>query len=341
MHVKSLKLFCDVVDHRSFSRAADENGISQSGASQMVHQLEDHLGVKLLDRSKRPFVLTPAGDIYYQGCRKLVQKLAALEDEVRSLHKEVAGRVVVAAIYSVGLSHMDRFVHDFQKMYPKANVRIDYQHPDKVYQQVENDRVDIGLVSFPKPSRTVKALAWRDEPMAVVCAADHPWAQRSTMRLCDLDGASMIAFDRDLAIRHDIDRVLVSERVQVDAVMEFDNIENIKRAIEIGAGVGLLPKPTVEREVSAGTLHVIDLSDIELVRPLGIIYRHGKQLGSTAKRFIELLRDSSPTTLASPCSSAPRAAVNDNGRSSNGDAPSPDGEMATNKTSKAAMSVDD
>ena len=96
MHMKLLKVFCDVVGQRSFSRAADENGISQSGASQMVHQLEDHLGVRLLDRSKRPFVLTPEGEVFHEGCRKLVQRYFALEEEVRTLHAEVSGRVSVA-----------------------------------------------------------------------------------------------------------------------------------------------------------------------------------------------------------------------------------------------------
>src|SRR5882724_3517611 len=98
VQLKTLKVFCDVVRERSFSRAADENGISQSGASQLVHQLEDSLGVKLIDRSKRPFVLTPEGEVYYEGCRKLVQRYFALEEEVRTLHEEGAGRVSVASI---------------------------------------------------------------------------------------------------------------------------------------------------------------------------------------------------------------------------------------------------
>ena len=110
MHLKSLKVFCDVVGRRSFSRAASENGISQSGASQIVNALEEHLGVKLIDRTKRPFVLTPEGEVYYEGCRKLVQRYFALEEEVKTLHEEVAGKVSVASIYSIGLSHMNRFV---------------------------------------------------------------------------------------------------------------------------------------------------------------------------------------------------------------------------------------
>jgi DNA-binding transcriptional LysR family regulator len=290
MHLKSLKVFCDVVGRRSFSRAAEENGISQSGASQVVNQLERHLGTKLIDRSKRPFTLTPEGEIYYGGCRKLVERYFSLEDRVRTLHDEVAGRVRVASIYSVGLHHMDRYLHEFLSLYPKANVRLEYLHPHKVYEAVENDHADLGLVSYPKSSRTVKAISWRQEPMVLVCAPAHRFAKRKNVSLEEVSREPIVGFDSDLTIRREIDRVLDQHHGEVNVVMEFDNIETIKRAVEIDAGVSLLPKPTVVREVETGTLAAVPISAHELVRPLGIIHRRGKDLGVTARRFIELLR---------------------------------------------------
>lgn len=290
MQLKALKVFCDVVQQRSFSRAADDNGISQSGASQLVQQLEEHLGVLLIDRSKRPFVLTPEGDLYYSGCRELVQRYFALEDKVRTMHQEVIGRVRVASIYSVGLHLMSSFITTFYKHYPKANVRLEYLHPDRVYESVENDVADIGLVSYPKSSRTIEALPWRDEPMVLVCQPSHPLAQRKTLPIAALDGAEMVSFDEELTIRREIDRVLNTHGVSVDVKLAFDNVETIKRAVEVGIGVSLLPEPTVRREVEAGTLKQVPLETSELVRPLGVIYRKGKELSSTAEKFIELLR---------------------------------------------------
>ncbi len=291
MHLKSLKVFCDVVGWRSFSRAADENGISQSGASQVVNQLERRLGVKLIDRSKRPFVLTPEGETYYEGCRKLVQRYDALEDQVRTLHEEVSGRVRVVSIYSVGLHHMSRYLQQFLAQYPKANVRLEYQHPHRVFEAVERDHADLGLISYPpRASRTIEAIRWREEPMVLVCAPTHRLAERERINLSDLSGERMIGFDSDLTIRREIDRVLQINHVEVRVAMEFDNIETIKRAVEIDAGVALLPEPTVLREVEAGTLAMVPLESDELVRPLGIIHRRGKELGSTTHRFIELLQ---------------------------------------------------
>src|SRR5436190_4812861 len=194
MHLKSLKVFCDVVGRRSFSRAANENGISQSGASQVVNQLEHKLGVRLIDRSKRPFVLTPEGQAYYEGCRKLVQRYDALVDQVRTLHEEVSGRVRVVSIYSVGLHHMSRYLQKFLSQYPKANVRLEYQHPHRVYEAVEKDHADLGLVSYPRSSRTIEAIGWREEPMMLVTAPGHRLAGRGPIRLEALAGEKMIGF---------------------------------------------------------------------------------------------------------------------------------------------------
>jgi len=291
MQIKLLKVFCDVAARRSFSLGARENDVSQSAASQMVQHLEDRLGVRLLDRSKRPLVLTPEGTVFYRGCRKLIDRYVALEEEVRTLHGEVAGRVSVASIYSVGLSHMNESVQEFLTLHPKANVRVEYQHPDRVYELVERDQADIGLVSYPRSSRTIHALAWREEPMVVVCAPSHEFAGESELDLQQLDDRRLVSFDSNLMIRREIDRELARQGIEVDVVMEFDNTETMKRAIEIGAGVGLLPAPTVQREVASGSLAAIPLRGSPLIRPLGIIQRRGKEPSTTTRQFIEFLLD--------------------------------------------------
>jgi len=256
-----------------------------------VNQLERRLGVKLIDRSKRPFVLTPEGEAYYEGSRKLVQRYDALEDQVRTLHEEVSGRVRVVSIYSVGLHHMSRYLQTFLSQYPKANVRLEYQHPHRVYEAVEKDHADLGLVSYPRASRTIEAIPWREEPMVLVCAPGHRLAGYASLALEELAGEKIIGFDGDLTIRREIDRVLQLHHAEVDVAMEFDNVETLKRAVEIDAGVALLPQPTVLREVAGGTLVMVPLATDELVRPLGIIHRHGKELGGTTRRFIELLQN--------------------------------------------------
>ena len=289
MQIKLLKVFCAVAAQRSFSRAARENDVSQSAASQMIQQLEERLGVLLVDRSKRPLVLTAEGNVFYRGCRKLVDRYDALEQEVRTLHEEVSGRVSVASIYSVGLSHMNQSLQEFIAEYPKANVRVEYQHPDRVYEFVESDQADLGLVSYPRTSRTIDAITWRSEPMVVVCGPNHPFANKTDLEIRELQGQSLVSFDAELMIRREIDRELSRQCVEVTVAMEFDNTETMKRAIEIDAGIGLLPAPTVQREVAMGSLIALPIRNSPLIRPLGIIQRRGKQLSRATRQFIDFL----------------------------------------------------
>ena len=218
---------------------------------------------------------TREGKLFFEGCRQVLAQYDALEDEVRTLHDEVAGRVRVAAIYSVGLLHMSRYVQEFRGLHAKANVRLEYLHPERVLESVENGDADLGIVSYPRGTRLVEAEPWREERLSIVCAPDNPLAAADETPLTSLTGRPMVAFDPDLVIRHEIDRVLDAHDVAPDVVMEFDNIETIKRALEIDAGFAILPEPTVHQEVLAGTLARVSIAEPEaaakLVRPLGII----------------------------------------------------------------------
>jgi DNA-binding transcriptional LysR family regulator len=290
MHIRFLKIFCDIVDLASFSRAAEANGVSQSNASQVVHQLEERLGVQLIDRSKRPFLITPEGQRFLEGCRVIVQRYDDLEREVRSLHEAVVARLTVASIYSVGLAHMSRFLREFLSKNPRADVRLEYLHPHSVYESVDSGQADLGLVSYPEASESLATIEWRAEPMVLVCHPEHPLASEQNIPWSALAGQQLVAFQTGLKIREEIDRALSEHGVSAEIALEFDNIETIKRAIEIGTGVSLLPEPTIAREVAEGSLVMVPLEDRSLVRPLGIIHRRDRKLSDTAERFIQMLQ---------------------------------------------------
>ena len=290
MNLDTLKLFCDVARCRSFSRGAALNRVSQSAASQAIHQLETHLGVQLIDRSKRPFVLTPEGQACYAGYLEVLEAIEAVEVQVRSLHKDITGLVRVAAIYSIGLHDMSRCMQNFMTRYPKARVRLEFLRPNKVYDAVLNEEVDLGVISYPRGGRSLTVIPLRTENMVLVCHPRHRLASMSKVTATHLRGEAVVAFDDDLIIRKEIDRSLRQRQVDVEVVMEFDNIETIKQAVGIGIGVSILPEPTVRNEVANGTLAAVPLAIRELRRPLGIIHRRRKVLTPAVLKFVELLQ---------------------------------------------------
>jgi len=292
MNLEMLKLYCDIVRLHSFSQGAAANQISQSAASQAIHQMETELDVLLIDRSKRPFMVTPEGRSFYDGCQALLQGFDKVRAQIASVRTQITGNVRVAAIYSVGIHIMSDHMQRFMSLHPQAKVRLEYLHPHKVVEAVLNDEADLGILSYPPSNRSLTILPWRDEAMVFVCHPTHRLARRKIITAADLHGENFVAFDADLSIRKAIDRCLRQHDVKVNVVMEFDNIETIKQAIAIGAGVGILPRPTILKEVGNRTLAAVPLSMAELVRPLGIIHRRGKLFTPTIVRFLELLRQS-------------------------------------------------
>lgn len=322
MQFESLKVFCDVARHRSFSQAAAANEVTQSAASQVVLQLEKRLGVQLIDRSTRPLQLTHEGQVYYEGCKGLVDQYLEVEAAVRNSEGEIAANIQVAAIYSVGLGDMSQIIQRFAEQHPSVEVHIEYLHPDRVYEKVLDGTADFGLVSYPRKQRDLAAIPWRDEEMVLACSPGHALARQQVIRVGQLEGEKYIGFDRGLMIRREVDRFLRDHDVAVDVVLEFDNIENIKKAIEISAGVALLPLPTLRREIKHGTLAAVSLAHARFVRPLGIIHRRNQKPSLTARRFIELLRQPDQSragtsgTLAGGSKAQPSG--NGNHRGSNG-----------------------
>jgi DNA-binding transcriptional LysR family regulator len=296
MTLETLRLYCDIVRLRSFSRGASANEVSQSAASQAIQQLETDLDVQLLDRSKRPFSVTPEGRAFYEGCRDLLQSFEKVRARVDSTRSRPAGPVRVAAIYSVGLHDMSRHMQPFMAAYPQARVHLECLHPHKVVEAVIHDEADVGIMSYPPANRALAVIPWRSEKMVLVCHPHHRLARRRIVHPEELQGENFVAFDPDLGIRKAIDRALKQRNVKVNVVMEFDNIETIKQAIAIEAGLSILPKPTVLKEVRIRTLAAPPLDIPDLIRPVGIIYRRQKHLPPIVARFIESLQKAGDQT---------------------------------------------
>jgi DNA-binding transcriptional LysR family regulator len=291
VHLETLRLYCDVVRLRSFSRGAEQNFVSQSAASQAVQQLETHLGVALIDRTKRPFVVTPEGEAFFASARGIVEAWDTAKSEVAAVKVRVDGTVRVAAIYSVGLHDVSRPMQQFRALYPQARVQLECLHPHKVVEAVLTGQADIGIMSYPPPDRALRVVPLREEPMALVCHPGHRLARRRIVMPAELSGEAFVAFDPGLTIRKAIDRTLRQHGARVNIVMEFDNIETIKQAIIIAAGISILPRHTVQKEASIRTLATVEVGVSGLVRPVGIVHHRQKPLTPTAARFVQMLQE--------------------------------------------------
>jgi len=289
MHIETLKIFCDLAHLRSFSKTAEKHLLSQSAVSQQIAQLELTHKCQLLDR-KKPLELTAAGQLFYKAAKDIVDRYEQLQSELNTLKFTAGGRINVAAIYSIGMHSLPNYVKKFMVNYPKVNVHIEYFSAVRIYELVLSGDIDIGLVAVPKRDKRLEVYDFENEPMVLVCSPKHPLAGESQVDIHRLEFERFIGFEENVPTRIWIDSILQRYNIVIRPAMEFDNIETIKRAVEINSGVSILPQTAIIGELASGTIKAILFSNENFVRPTGIIVRKNKILGQAGRYLIELLR---------------------------------------------------
>ena len=289
MHIENLKIFRDLVDNESFSKAAKLNAITQSAVSQQLRSMEKHFNVLIVDRSQKQFRLTREGRSLYEAAKDILNRYEQVGSEMQEMRKVVSGTVHVSTIVSIGLHELPPYVKRFMQEFPHVNVRVEYRRSNLVYEDVVSSAVDFGLVAFPVKMRQIEMIPFRNDHLVLITHPGHPLAKRHEIEVKDLAGQRFIGFDPDIPTRKAVDQIFRENKLECEPVMEFDNIETVKRAVEIDHGISIVPQATVTQESSAGTLAVLPFKGREFTRPLAILHRKGRVLTPAMKKFIETL----------------------------------------------------
>ncbi|MCC6336238.1 MAG: LysR family transcriptional regulator [Myxococcales bacterium] len=287
MQLESLKMFVDVVETGSFSRAAQLNHVTQSAVSQQIRALETRYEQRLLSRSARQVTPTPAGERLFRGCKEILSRFAEVEQEIREQATEVSGTCTVSSIYSVGLHELHSLQKELLRAHSKVNLRLNYRRSDQVYDDVILGAADLGLVAYPQARAGVDIVPFREDKLAVVLPPGHALASKARLAMSALTGLPFIAFDREAPTRKGIDKLFRDKGVELTPAMEMDNVETIKRAVELGLGVSVLPVPTVKQEQSLGSLVVKPFAEGAFTRPIGILVRKGKYLSRASQAVLD------------------------------------------------------
>lgn len=291
MQIESLKVFCDLAETESFTKAAHINGVTQSAVSQQISSLERQFKSLLIERSKKKFRLTREGQVLYDFSKQIIQTYEALHSRLQEIKDIVSGTIRVATIYSIGLHDLPPYIKRFLKAYPTVHVHVEYRRSNQVYEDVLGNVVDLGLVAFPIKDSKLEIVQLRKDSMVMICHPQHALAKAKTVKAAAIGGEKFIAFEPDIPTRKAIDKVLKDHGISVHPVMEFDNIETVKRAVEIDAGIAIVPQTTVVQEVAKQTLAQVAFEDAEFFRHLAIIYKKNKVLSPAMKQFVAMLKE--------------------------------------------------
>jgi len=291
MQIESLKVFCDLAESESFTKAAQINNVTQSAVSQQISSLERMFKSLLIERSKKRFRLTREGQVLYDYSKQIIATYEALGSKLQEIKDIISGTIRVATIYSIGLHDLPPYLKRFLKAYPTVNVHVEYRRANQVYEDVMGNVVDLGLVAYPTRDNKLEIYPLRKDPLVLVCHPQHPLAKQKRIRMKTLSGQKFIGFQPDIPTRKALDKILKENNVDVQHVMEFANIETVKRAVEIDAGVAIVPQTTVVQEVAKQTLAQVELDDGDFFRPLAAIYKKNKVLSPAMKQFLSILKE--------------------------------------------------
>jgi DNA-binding transcriptional LysR family regulator len=310
MHIETLKVFCDIIESGSVSYAASQNFVTQSAVSQQVRSLEDKYECRLLERARAGVKPTSAGQILYNSSKEIVRRFVELENRLREIGSVVAGAIRVGTVYSVGLHELPPYLTEFLRTYPQVNVHLEYLRSNKIYEDLVEGKIDLGVVAYPAKRSQIVTIAFRHDELVLVVPPDDGFAKLSRISVSQLAGQRFVGYERDIATRKASDRILREHGVKPHYTMEFDNIETIKRAVEISQGVAIVPRSTVELETARGSLKVLEFNEGPFTRPLAIIYKRGRELSPAVRKFIEVLTSS---TVQIPGQAAKAVEKNDRG----------------------------
>jgi DNA-binding transcriptional LysR family regulator len=290
MQIESLKVFCDLVESESFTRAAQINKVTQSAVSQTITTMERQFKALLVERSKKHFRMTREGEVVYQQSKQILQNFEALHSKIQEIQNVVSGNIRVASVYSLGLHELPPYIRRFMQQYPEVNVQLEYKHPSEVYEDVLSNVVDIGMLTCPHPDRRLELVSLRKDRLVLICNPQHPFARLKSIGLKALKGQKFISFEKDMDTRQVVDKIFKDAGIMVEHVNEFNNIETVKRAVEIDAGVALVPEVTVKLETANRTLAAVTLEGNHSW-PVGLVYKKGRVLSPALKKFVALLKE--------------------------------------------------
>jgi DNA-binding transcriptional LysR family regulator len=315
MELDQLKLFTDLVREQSFTKVAEKNFLTQPAVSLRIRNLEEELGTKLLERTTRKVLVTEEGRILYEYARDILSKAEEAKAVLLERQDKMVGSIRLATVHSIGLHELPAYLKPYIRKYPQVAIHIAYHTGDVVYRMVQDGDVDLGIVAYPEPKSNLVTIPFLEDELVAICNEDHPFASRETIRLHELNEQPFIAFDEGIPTRKAIDAVLARRNIRINIKMQCDNIEILKKMVEVGLGVSLVPRFSVRAEVEHGLLQCLTVSDYSFKRPLALIHRKGRSLSRPMQAFIDLLTEGA---LAEDRAEAPSAPVAINGRRSLG-----------------------
>jgi len=287
--LSQLRVFHAVCQARSFTRAAEAVHLTQPGVSKHIRQVEEYFGVRMFDRLGKKVALTEAGELLFEATQAIMECIAGAEQKIEDLKGLRGGRVAIGASFPVGIYVLPGVLATFRKKHPYIETTVEISLSEKITAKVLANKLDIGLVSHDVSDVRLLAKEFLRDQMIAIVPKGHPWKKKKSIRAEELIEETMMLAARGAGARAVLEERLKEKKIVLKRVVEFGNLEGVKRAVEAGLGISVQPRRVVEREVAEGFLMGVRLTGIDTGLAYYSVRRKDKHVSNAAKAFLAML----------------------------------------------------
>jgi DNA-binding transcriptional LysR family regulator len=298
MDINQLEVLVAVAQEKSFSRAAETLHRTQPAVSQAIRRLETELGEPLFDRSSKDGTLTGAGQVLFEFAQQMLnlrQHAHSALKELKDLHR---GKLSLSANeYTV--MYLLPVIPVFRARHPHIKIEVKRSLASRIPSEILGRETEIGIMSFKPNDPTVAAVPVLMDELALIVAPDHPLAGKTTVSVRELGAEAFIAHNVPSPYREKVVRTFEKYKTPLNISMELPTLEAIKRFVERGMGVALVPRLAAQTEIARGQLAALTVREMKLERRLHLVYRKGASLSHAARAFLRVAREMPKEGLAS------------------------------------------
>jgi DNA-binding transcriptional LysR family regulator len=290
MDCRDLEIFLAVARHLNFTRAGEEVHLSQPSVSVRIRVLQDELGVKLFERLGKTTVLTEAGQILERHARRILSAFGDAQQAIQELQDLARGSLRIGASTTPGVYLVPKIIAEFKRQYPKIKIHLGIKDTRQIEDHIVKNQFDFGLVGGHLIGDEVEVIPWLTDELVLIVPMGHPFTKRRQVGLKDLAKEWFVVREQGSATQAVVEGKLQASGIQIEPIIEMENPEAVKQAVQGGLGIAFVSKFVIETELKAKALAIAKVRDLSIRRELKIVHRRDKHLSRAALAFIELAR---------------------------------------------------
>src|SRR5215213_3700298 len=287
MDINQLEVLVAVAREKSFSRAADVLGRTQPAVSQAIRRLEEEIGERLFDRSSKDGSLTFAGKVLLEHARQMINLRQSAETALRELKDLHRGKVTISANEHT-VFYLLPLIEKFRELYPLVKVEVKRGVASRIPAEIMEREVELGVISFEPTDESTRSVPVMTDGLILIVAPGHRLAGRTSVSVKGLGEEIFVAHNAPSPYRQKVLESFDKHKTRLNIGVELPSLEAIKRLVERGVGIALVPRLTAESEIASGRVRAVQVSELKLERQLNIIYRRNSDLSHAAKAFLRL-----------------------------------------------------